>query len=197
MTRPFVPIPHGIEAVIKAHADGLMSPSVMTFGFKADNALPDATDISNVVGVVTDWITNDYKGLVAGQVIFDQLVVRSLAEHFGPEETLDLNEPATGGDGDVAALSILVLIKSLIPGRSTNGRSYGFFPPRSVIDVGHWSSTYVAQIQSTYTTLKTASGDALYPLAIASRKFQTMTLCANIDTMAHFSYQTRRDPNRG
>lgn len=196
MPRPFIPVPHAMEGVIHAHAPDLMSPSVMTFGFWAENASPDATDCDAVLSFLLDWITSTYKPLVATPVIFDDVTVRSLASSIGPEVGSLLNTPATGGDGDVGAMSILTLLKSNAIGRSYNGRSYGFFPPLSAIDAGFWSATYVTQIESAYTDLRSRSITATYPLAIVSRKLQQTTFVATVDALSHFSYQTRRDPNR-
>lgn len=197
MPRPFVPIPHGIEGVIHAHAPGLMSPSAMTFGFFADNALPDALDMSNVAGLLGTWLVSDFGGLPASQVIFDDITVRSLAEHFGPQLVTVVGAPASGGDGDIGAMTVEVLLHSGEVGRSFNGRSYTFFPPRSAIDSGFWSSTYVAQIQSAYDTLISNAGGALYPLSVPSRTLQVMTGIRTASARQPFSYQTRRDPNRG
>lgn len=196
MPRPFIPVPHAMEGVIHAHAPQLMSPSVMTFGFWAENASPDAVDCTAVLEFLIAWVEDSYKPLVCESVIFDDITVRSLASNIGPEVGALLNEPATGGSGRIGAMSILTLLKSDAIGRSFNGRSYGFFPPDSVIDAGFWSATYVTQIEGAYTDLRSRSITATYPLAIVSRKLQQTTFVSTLDALSHFSYQTRRDPNR-
>lgn len=197
MPRPFVPILHGIEAVIHAHHPTLMSPSAMTFGFFADNALPDALDMSAVNTIMQDWLGTTYGPLVASGVIFDDITVRSLAEHNGPQLVSPTAASAGADSGSIGVLAVLVLLHSGESGRSFNGRSYTFFPPTSTIEPGHWSATYVGQIQDAYDTLISAAGGALYPLSVPSRTLQVMTGIRTATALAHFSYQTRRDPNRG
>lgn len=192
-----MPTHFALKGSIDFHAPNLMSPSTMGFGFSSVSEFPDEADCTAVLALVLAAAA-DLQSWVASEVVYDQALVISLATFHGPEASHDfVATTGSGGTGKIGVMAGLSSLRTGERGRDKTGRSYSVFVPDGFIDAGFYTPTFIAGLNTVYTNLIVNASTALYPYGVVSVKNDFVSLIQTIETFAHFSYQTRRDPNRG
>lgn len=198
MPRPFNAIPHGIEAVLNAHANTVMSPAKMGFVFSATAALPSDGDLDNVADFMENWLTTNFANIPAGNVVYDNFVIKSLAEKDGPRKVYATSQVSENTSGRFGVFAPETLTHTGLAGRSKNGRNYMFMPADDDLGSGgEFDPAMIALLNSAMGELINSATTAGYPWCVPSFLNHSLQPILSTFTVSIYAYQTRRDPHRG
>lgn len=167
---PFQPAPQCAEAVILATSNGKTVANVLNFSFGATYSAADVTNLSTAVGAV---VLSDYPPLASGNVTFDLVKAKGLANINDFEATYTLSStPGTVGVKPLPAnVACCITLRTALTGRSARGRFYAFPTGSNNLDTSpdQFISTYPPAVRTMLLNIRTAAAAQGWAMCVLSR----------------------------
>lgn len=166
----FVPIPNGVEAIIRGTLDG--ENCVQTFGFTYDGDFGNSEmeDLAGAVDIVWGAFVDTYLG---SQYEYVETVVRDMRTAIATQVTDNASATAGGNTTGTSLpnnVAIAVARRSNFTGRSARGRV--FVPvtiSSNLVDLNHISSGFAAAVVGMFEAIDIAAGLVDWTDVVVSR----------------------------